>query len=191
MKAWRPLVRKTQALKATSWAAEQKKKCRLIQKWFAHFTSKQSAKTMIWPKPAPHESYSGNTTMHPPRVYLMEFTSTSISTALHLSIFICPHLWKKVCRLIITEQQGEAFSEQKCNSVERKTFEGFSFMENSMPNCCGMFAVHPRISIQLLLHIRPNICRWSRDPIRCLPRSLENTFHTRGVQVIRERIPFV
>lgn len=98
-----------------------------------------------------------------------------------LKIYICSHLLQK--KFVVS------LSLNNNNNTSLKTFKGFSFMENSVPNCCGVFAVPLRISIQLLLHIRPNICRWSRDPVGCLPRSLETT-SSLVIQVHSSSVPY-
>lgn len=50
----------------------------------------------------------------------------------------------------------------KLNFGERKTLEGFSFTENSMPSGPGMFVVTPRILIQVLPLLLPKHLQMER-----------------------------
>ena len=71
--------------------AEQlnRNKCTIIQKWFAHFTSKQSAEIMMWPES--HIWGLQLITVPPPTVYLMELRHVHIhcfpSEYLHMPSF--------------------------------------------------------------------------------------------------------
>lgn len=109
--------------------AEQlnRNKCRIIQKWFAHFTSKQSAKIMMWPES--HIWGLQLITVPPPTVYLMELRHVHIhrlpSKYLHMPSF--KKKKKKFVVSLLLNNIRRLFSEQKCNFVERKTFRGFGF----------------------------------------------------------------